>query len=173
MRMQKAYAIIAVCIAISCRLRAAEYSPPTVSQISGRWTLSSHAVDANSEHASDSKLRIWQVGTLDVCDRMDRDGIRRLTGRLSLADGSTLQVRGRVVARGMDSPMRIEFSASGSKPNEFGGPPLDIEYEYDGRFTTTCSSNVGSVAVRGLVQAIRPDPTCVEYSVGMFTIERR
>ncbi|WP_428307980.1 hypothetical protein [Lacipirellula sp.] len=152
-------------------IQADERVPPRISDLHGTWSLRAAVVrDVNPPcEASSQDAPSWLEGTLEIDAHAARPHGARIQGKLTLTNGACLEVNGTVREGRHGSPAKIELVAIGSAPSRFGGPPLELEYEFEGRIVPSRTA-IGSVEVRGLVQAIRPDAVASEFSVGMFAL---
>lgn len=152
-------------------VQADERVPPRISDLNGTWSLRAAVVkDVNAPcEASSQDAPSWLEGTLEITEHAARSSGARIQGKLTLKNGACLEVKGTKRKGRHGSPAKIELVAIGSAPNRFGGPPLELEYEFEGRLAPSRTAT-GSVEVRGLVQAIRPDAVAPEFSVGMFAL---
>jgi hypothetical protein len=157
-------------------VQADERSAPTLANISGKWSFASVVfVPASDSKAADAEsmgdsVQTWAKGTIEITEDSNAQDRSQLTGVLTLKDGTRLMILGRRRGGDYGSPTRIEFLANGSLPNEFGGPPTELEYEFEGRFSPAQQEKETHLTIRGLVQATRSDCHFPEYTVGAFVL---
>jgi hypothetical protein len=158
---------VAAVLLASALLRAGERNPPSLSSFKGEWVFTSVAMPETDSRVADlQESKEWLVGRLNLVEKVNSLG-SRLEGVLELSDESKLQVHGRVYQRSLDSPVCLRLICSGTAPSELGGPPLELEYELDGRCRR---GRGGSIVIHGVIQSVLADRSCSGYTTGYFSL---